>query len=235
MAARKSSRRIPPWQVLTSDDAPKDADAERIASRRAPTNIDRINSEMPAVRWVDEAVVPNEVIAERIEDHIGAVGHAFSGNEQLEQVVVALRDLLYSVAPAFAPADSVSVFGEDDWSAWQENTAEVGPSRIHAVGSATEAVTVIQTNLVHVRPYGSIAATRREITFDAMLIQDPRGRLHRYIDWTFVMAQLGIVGSQRPMLGMNPTKGGIVKPKRRAIPSAARNRRAGGATRPGTA
>jgi hypothetical protein len=128
-----------------------------------------------------------------------------------DEALVVMSDLIRSLAPSFLPASGASVFEANDA---VRGGFDSGPIRLRVLDQpARDSVVAVQYNTVNTGHYHSILPTNREITFEAILIEHREtNTISRYIDWNFVMAQLGIVGTQRPTLGLGPNGDGIVFP-----------------------
>lgn len=125
-----------------------------------------------------------------------------------------LIDLVISLAPAFMPADARSPYPDNLAIAGGQ---EIGPLRYRTLDPAVDRVVAVKYNTVNVGSYHALAPTNRQVTFDAIVVhgvdEDGRPSASRYVDWNFVMAQLGVVGTQRPMLGFDGPGLGVVTPR----------------------
>jgi hypothetical protein len=144
----------------------------------------------------DELATPSEGGASALLDSDGPIRGIIEG-------------LLVSLAPSFIPAQSQSPLPPNE--AVGVNS-EVSPSvRARLIDSSAEPVVAFQYHGVNIEMLGPLAATNRTITIEGVCI-DHGGRNTWYIDWNFVMSQLGIVASQRPMLGEQPLAQPVLLP-----------------------
>jgi hypothetical protein len=173
-----------------------------------PTNDERVSRDLPPVgRGRHPLDGSLDDVTTRIIETIGlpAVNQ--------DHVRTAIEDAVLSLAPMFLVAERNSVYGEEDWSrnSTYRGTTEAAPLRVRAVDPAEATVVAWQYNAIHANPYGNIQATQREVTFEGVTIVNNDGTVTRYVDWLFVMAQLGIVGTQRPLLAADPAADGTVR------------------------
>lgn len=116
----------------------------------------------------------------------------------LEEAVI--TDLAWSFAGAFEPADVPSPYPPN---AAVAGGFEDGPLRWRDITG--ESVVAVQYHARHVGAFNRVAATGLPVTFEALVVRHPDGSASRYVDWNFVMAQLGMIATGRPMLGDNST------------------------------
>jgi hypothetical protein len=180
--------------------------------RSDPRYFDRMSHMVPA-RGVEMASgldpFDESAVAALVEQEVNSL--RFENDAAEARIRVAVPDLFWSLAPAFLPAGEPSTIAPNRAiDPRREPSLDVLPSLGYRSSSSRgrvigtdETVVSVQYHAVHVGNYGPIAPTYRTITFEALVVDHVDGTASRYVDWNFVMAQLGIVGTQRPVIGLD--------------------------------
>ena len=185
---------------------------KRVRAREAlqPANFDRVADALP-----------------RDELGLDARLQLFSQNiealTQRESVATAAMEVATNLSQWFSPAPQPNAEGPDRpypmSDLLKQSYAEEPIFTGHAVQDDAEVV-VWRYTAIHDRPidFGDdanvIHATNRVITFDGVSIttRDATGNevVTKFIDWNFVMAQLGVYMSNRPITGGNADRDGVI-------------------------
>lgn len=130
-------------------------------------------------------------------------------------------DVVYTLDRWFTPAPPTSV--DNIYQAFPVNDLIDGVVNQPSAFIARELpqpefrVTIWRYVAIHDRPLtfdgqeGAVVATGRTIAIDGVDIDRVDGTVTRFIDWNFVVAQLGIGVTNRPLTGGDPGVGGRVE------------------------
>jgi hypothetical protein len=192
----------------SSDDRPNGP----VPWRSDPRYIDRTRHMFPSrgteMTFGLDPMEPSTVVT-LVEREITSL--VFENNDSGARIRAGVADLLWSLAPAFLPAGEPSGLAPNRAVDPRSDPSLEAPPTLGYRSSSSrgriigpdETVVSVQYHAVHVGNYGPIVPTYRTITFEALVVDHGDGTASRYVDWNFVMAQLGIVGTQRPMIGLD--------------------------------